>query len=341
MTSTVRDLVKAADLEYGGVVRWGKPVPCARPGVYVVGLDPDPASAAAGGSPPPISTAAVDRLLALRPELTLDGMRPTAEELTRRLGRFWLSDEVVLYVGLAGTSTLAGRVGAYYTTELGARAPHAGGWFLKTLTPNPPRWVHWAQADDPALAEDRMLAAFCNNVSKSSLHTLLDAEHPFPFANLEWPKGIRKRHGILGAKAPKMAATGSNGPPARPRPLPATPARPRPIPAPPARPFETDDTTPSRPLSGSLLSQQVTAKDRLAGQIRIPQATKSIFPPQAAVVSVSLRGRQIEGRWTPRTGPDRERSGLLRVGRHALSDSVPVGTRLVVTALPRGGIELT
>lgn len=29
---------------------------------------------------------------------------------------------------------------------------------------------------------------------------LVDPDHPFPFANLEWPPGVRKRHGITGAR---------------------------------------------------------------------------------------------------------------------------------------------
>jgi hypothetical protein len=35
---------------------------------------------------------------------------------------------------------------------------------------------------------------------ESTLVSLLDSVHPFPFANLEWAAGIRKAHGIRGAR---------------------------------------------------------------------------------------------------------------------------------------------
>ncbi len=77
------------------------------------------------------------------------------------------------------------------------------GWFLKTLDGLQQLHVHWALADHPAQAEDRILATFCANVSPETLPSLRDPRHPLPFANLEWPKGIVKHHGIKGAKAPR------------------------------------------------------------------------------------------------------------------------------------------
>jgi hypothetical protein len=93
------------------------------------------------------------------------------------------------------------RVGQYYRTPLGARKPHAGGWFLKLLTCPDDLTVHFAESDDPDIPESSMLGAFCNEVSDESRRALIDPDHPFPFANLEWPRGVRKRHGIVGAKA--------------------------------------------------------------------------------------------------------------------------------------------
>jgi hypothetical protein len=112
---------------------------------------------------------------------------------------FWLSDEVILYIGLAGTS-LRSRVRQYYCTPLGARRPHAGGDFLKTLSNADDLHVHWASTDNPSWAEGRMLEAFCRSVSEHARAQLFDPEHPFPFANLEWPAGTRKRHGLTGTK---------------------------------------------------------------------------------------------------------------------------------------------
>lgn len=190
----------------GGVERWGSPIPCGSPGVYLVTATADP-HAHIYIPHCPIATAAVAELLAARPELTLDGRRPTPEELAGRIASFWLPDEPVVYVGLAGTS-LRSRVGAYYSTRLGARGPHAGGWFVKVVAGIVPLHVHWAVADDPAGAESLMLAAFCQGVSPVAGASLHDPAHPLPFANLEWPPGTAKRHGIEGARATQLRRPG-------------------------------------------------------------------------------------------------------------------------------------
>ncbi|MDQ6615537.1 MAG: hypothetical protein M3083_12535 [Actinomycetota bacterium] len=93
----------------------------------------------------------------MRPELTVDGVRPSVDELAGRIASCWLTDETVLYIGLAGTS-VAGRLRDYYDTPLGGRRPHSGGRFLNTVLPSPPRWVHWAAPDDPV----RNGASACN-----------------------------------------------------------------------------------------------------------------------------------------------------------------------------------
>jgi hypothetical protein len=117
--TSVVDLLDAAGLDVGGAVPWGKPLPSTSRGVYIVSLESDPSSVAGALDAAPLSFVAVDELLLRRPELTLDGVRPTPGELIGRLSGFWLPDEVVLYIGLAGTS-LGGRVDAYYRTPLGA-----------------------------------------------------------------------------------------------------------------------------------------------------------------------------------------------------------------------------
>jgi hypothetical protein len=196
--SPVRRLFALADLEPDGCVRWGERVSEQRRGIYAVAMTDD-AGAIKALAAPPISTEAVEELLTVRPELTVDGARPTVDELVARLASFWLPDETVVYLGLAGTS-LRTRIRDYYKTPLGARRPHAGGWFLKTLANIDELFVHYAQADAPNAAEDAMLRAFYGGVSPTTLDKLRDPSHPFPFANLEWPPGVRKAHGIKGAR---------------------------------------------------------------------------------------------------------------------------------------------
>jgi hypothetical protein len=74
--------------------------------------------------------------------------------------------------------------------------------------------------------------------------------------------------------------------------------------------------TARRMVSASLAnSQPVTLSDIRTGQIRFPRPAKGYFPKERSVVTVVLRGVQLEGRYDPRTGPDRGRSGVLRLGK--------------------------
>jgi hypothetical protein len=153
---------------------------------------------------------AVDQLLAVRPELTLDGARPTREQLIERLAAFWFPDEVVVYIGLAGArknrpgqGELAKRVCEYYNTPLGANGPHAGGWPLKTLACLDDLYVHYAYCDRVGEAEHDCIEHFANHTSERARLDLRDAVRIMPFANLEFPKGNSKNHGVRGARAPK------------------------------------------------------------------------------------------------------------------------------------------
>lgn len=206
MPTTVSQLFAAAGLEPTGVVRWGTPIPIAAPGVYAVSVTDDAYGLDAAVANCPLSVTALQELLTVRPELRIDGQRPDAEALRARLALSWLPDEVIAYVGLAGTS-LTRRVGDYYTTPLGARRPHAGGWPLKTLANLSQLAVFYAPCNDVDSAERAMLSAFITNVSSTTRAALGDPELPLPFANLVLPGGPRKRHGITGAREPAGATS--------------------------------------------------------------------------------------------------------------------------------------
>lgn len=302
MPSTVAHLFAAAGLHRDDSVLWNTAVQETGPGVYVVALTPRADSVVEARATCPLSMSAIGELLATRSELRVDRVRPDANTLATRLAAFWLPDEVVLYVGLAGTSVHA-RVNAYYGTRIGARSPHAGGWFLKMLSVLPQLHVHFAPAHEPTLAEDRMLAAFSAQVSDAARSTLHDPDRPIPFANIEWPKRRYKRHGITGAKQPKAPrASVTAAPPA------ASPA-----------PAATE-----APLHQTR-SQRVTAADLAAGRIRIPRgAPKALLPATRQDIDITLRGERLRCRWDPRTGPDQERSGVLAVGRRVLQALVEV-----------------
>ena len=215
--STVADIFAAAGAAADGVVSWGaQPAAPAAPmapatGIYVVALTGDVDSWAETLETPPISESAADELLAARPELTLDGTRPSRQQLVQRLAGFWFPDEVVLYIGLAGPrkkrppqGEVAKRVAEYYGTPLGANGPHAGGWPLKILSCLPDLYVHYAYCEDVKRAENDCIGHFAEHVSEKTRARLRDPVRVMPYANLEFPKGNAKNHGIRGARAPSL-----------------------------------------------------------------------------------------------------------------------------------------
>jgi hypothetical protein len=217
--STVEQIFSAAGVKIAGLASWG--VPLVPPddgrsatGIYVVALP----RRSRPFSEAPVSGAAIDVLLAARPELMLDGARPTPDQLISRLGELWLPDEEVVYVGLAGPrrsrprgGELPRRVQEFYETRLGDRSPHAGGWPVKTLGCLHQLQVYYGYCEKVEEAERDALAAFAANVSEETRGSLRDAERIMPFANLEFPRGVRKRHGIPGARAPRETATRRKG----------------------------------------------------------------------------------------------------------------------------------
>lgn len=341
MPSSVSSIFAAAGLRRLGVVTWGSEIAVDEPGVYVVALDEDPDTPSGHLPEAPIAGGAIEHLLAVRPEVRVDGRPPTKGELRERLQQFWLPDETILYIGLASQS-IRTRVDAYYRTKLGARSPHAGGWFLKTLEPGPARYVHWATTADPAGAEGAMLRAFCDGVSEATRASLRDPERPFPFANLEWPPGTRKRHGITGAKAPRSPSIrrtntaagrdseGSSEVSAAPTDRASTGG-------------SAFRVVPAGPVPSTLerraQSQNVTDADLGRNQIRFPSNAKQFFPSTKQPVSVRIRGHMLEASWDPRVGPDRERSGILRFKAGDLS-GITAGTLFTVERSSTGEVQL-
>ena len=198
MPSTVTDIFAGAGLEPAGVVRWGTPIPETAQGVYVVALTDNIATTGAALTTSPLAWPALEHLLAVRPELRVDRADVDADDLAKRLRSFWLPDEVALYIGLAG-QPLRTRVRQYYGTPLGARKPHAGGWWLKTLSVLDELWVHYAPTPDFEDAEKLMLLAFSDSVSPRSRAGLHDRERLMPFANLRGFDDRITLHGITGA----------------------------------------------------------------------------------------------------------------------------------------------
>lgn len=300
-------LIEAAGCGFGGIVPWGTRPPEQDSGIYVVSLSEDPQSVASLPTAP-VDPSQVQELLDAVPGLTLDNQSASAKELAERLASMWLPDESVVYIGKA--TSLASRVGQYYGTPLGARSPHAGGWPIKTLSNLDDLWVHWAVSRSPEESERLTLRTFMDNVSDETRSRLCDPSHPYPFANLTGPLG-RKNHGIRGARGGR----GRQAPP-------------------PARISSTaghqEPREPRREHPMSTRTQRITATDIANGRIRIPSASKHLFPGERTQIEVRIRSTQVTARWDPRFGPP-ERSGTIGIGRQLLPSLVQPNETLMVT----------
>jgi hypothetical protein len=86
-------------------------------------------------------------------------------------------------------------------------------------------------------------------------------------------------------------------------------------------------------------TQPVRAGDREAGIVRVPSRSKPLFPAERTLLIVMLRGETLhEVRWDPSLGPDRERSGVLGIGKRAASRLIE-GETLRITQID-GGVQL-
>lgn len=199
MPITVASCFASADLVSKGRVRWDENLPERAPGVYVLSLASEVNSGTPSLAKAPIDVVEIERLLAARPYLQIDGSRATAGLLAQRLGCYWLPTEPILYIGQT-SKPLRSRLQQFYTTRIGERSPHAGGWWIKALTCLSDVYVHYAPTKDFKECERRMLRYFQANV-EVALPELGERRHDgMPFANKEWwtedNRRILREHGI-------------------------------------------------------------------------------------------------------------------------------------------------
>jgi hypothetical protein len=89
------------------------------------------------------------------------------------------------------------------------------------------------------------------------------------------------------------------------------------------------------------MTQLITEADLEAGIVRLPRMAKSLLPSEKAEqVPITLRGMALTVSYDPKRGRDRERSGVLRIGRAVLSRLVKPGERLRLTQGPNRRVQL-
>jgi transcription elongation factor GreA len=160
----------------------------------VVELPTSPAKA-------PVDLGRVGAWLAHRPELRMDGTRPSGKELAARLSAFWLPGEPVIFAGSTEVS-IGGRVTALYNHVPGDRRPHPEGQWMHILFGLSAARVWWASTDAPDEALDAFLTAFADGVEPEVRATLHDPAVVLPFATTRRPTGERKAHGLTGYVTP-------------------------------------------------------------------------------------------------------------------------------------------
>ena len=305
MTISVASLFEQSGLQRTGVVRWGTPPPVTGPGDYVVASTAHPNDAVGLIDEYKPNAKAFTVLRLLCPDVGIDGRAASDQELAARIGRFGIPATPILYIGRAGTS-VQNRVKQYYTTDLGRRSPHAGGWWLKTMADLHELQVHFAPAVDPDAVKARLLSTFRASVPESVSATLYDPERVAPFANVAVTKGVLKRHDLNGYKVARTTTPKSldtRTPHAGEPELTQKPS----LAIEPATVVNTVDTVGMR-----IESQVFTDGDRNRSHLRIPSPSKYALPASDGFVEV-LQRQQFDARW--RINGSRHRS---RKGDHVL-----------------------
>lgn len=313
----VNQLFEYTGVQRGGAVPWGAKVPLDQPGVYVVATTPD-GEDSAGFETCPLDSSAIDKLIVARPEATVDGRAATAQTIGARLADMWVTGSSIIYIGLAGTNVRK-RVQQFYSTAIGARTPHAGGWPVKMLD-STKLWVHYGATNNPGGVELAMVQSYVSSLPDEVRVRLIDQHLPLPFANLAVPNGPRKRHGFAGVKEPRITTPVKPGDPSKPAPVVADSV-----------------VVPEGEIMGKIrFTQNVTAGDIERGALRVPKVSKDIFPAEGAKIRVNVGSQWHVATWNPGIGVDKERSGTVYLGKGKLEGIVPIGRPRRVVALVDG-----
>ena len=211
MPISVASSFASAGLVPKGRVRWEEEFSERAPGVYVLSLTPDWDSVSPTLVTAPIDVVQLDRLVAARPYVRVDGSPADSALLGRRIGCFWLPKEPILYIGQT-KKPLRSRVGDFYKHSIGDRSPHAGGWWVKALSCLPDVYVHYVPTNDFEACERVMLRHFVANAEVPSVAAGAQRHDGMPFANKEWwteaGQRIRRNHGIgYATRDPRGALT--------------------------------------------------------------------------------------------------------------------------------------
>jgi hypothetical protein len=94
------------------------------------------------------------------------------------------------------------------------------------------------------------------------------------------------------------------------------------------------------PVAPAAITYRLTAQDIQGGRIRIPAASKALFPAASAEMDIQVRGTPLTAQWDRRPGPGGKGAGTLRVGRAHLQQLIDLNEVLTITVEPGGLVIL-
>lgn len=199
MSTTVQQLFKKFKIRYQSI-KWGNSISNEEEGIYIISTSKDPFLNKGIKRLPKINSEVLRVWINELPNLFIDNKKATVAELKERLFEFWLPDENILYIGKAPKrkkrTGIGTRVEEYYKTKIGAKSPHSGGQWIKTLSDIESLYVYYGICENSKDIEERMLKYFMENVSEDTLLKLYDKKLPLPFANIRYRGRKDKNTGI-------------------------------------------------------------------------------------------------------------------------------------------------
>lgn len=181
MPITVSELVEKVGLSSKLLkkVGWGKQVNMRDEGIYIVAMSK------------PLKRIPINKDKVKSNNWEIDAI-PTDDFILikKRLSKFWLPDETILYIGKA--SNVRKRIQQYYKTVNGKSKNHSGGYWLKYINIPNKTYIYYIECANSEACEAEMLCAFFEQVSNDNKKRLFGTGIVLPFANRE----VKVIHGL-------------------------------------------------------------------------------------------------------------------------------------------------
>lgn len=187
MPITVNELVEKVGLDPKSLkkVKWGTLVSSRNEGVYIVAMSK------------PLKKIPINKDKVKFDNWKIDTI-PTNDfsRIKKRLSKFWLSDETILYIG--ESSNIKSRIKQYYKTVNKNSENHKGGFWLKYIDIPNDTFIYYIECANSNAYEAEMLCAFFEQVSTENRKRLFGTGIVLPFANRE----IKVIHGLTSKNRP-------------------------------------------------------------------------------------------------------------------------------------------